>query len=123
MSAKVDAYLATLPDWQQAAARDLRGAFLAQGLAEDFKWGHPMWSSADGAVCLLKGFKAHMNLAFWRGAQMSDLDARLEPSGGFQMATIKLTGPGQVSAEEAGRLAQAGAALNKTHGDPLKAKA
>ena len=123
MSAKVDAYLATLPDWQQATARDLRTALLAQGLSEDFKWGHPMWSSADGPVCLLKGFKAHMNFAFWRGAQMTELDSRLEPSGGFQMATIKLTGPSQVSADEAARLAQAGAALNKTHGDPMKTKA
>jgi hypothetical protein len=123
MSAKVDAYLDTLPDWQQATARELRAAFLAQGLSEDFKWGHPMWSSADGPVCLLKGFKAHMNLAFWRGAQMGDLDARLEPSGSFQMATIKLTCEGQASADDAARLAQAGAALNKAHGDPMKAKA
>ena len=82
MSYKVDAYLAALPDWQAAALRTVRAEAQAAGLSEDFKWGHPMWSSADGAVCLLKGFKTHMNLGFWRGAQMTALDARLAPLGG-----------------------------------------
>lgn len=123
MSDKVDAYLATLPDWQQDALKLVRAEALAAGLAEDFKWGHPMWSSPHGAVCLMKGFKAHMNLAFWRGAQMTAADPRLEPSGGFQMATIKLTGPGQVGADEVRGLIDKGAALNAEHGDPMKAKA
>ena len=120
MSDKVDAYLAALPDWQASALRLVRAEAQAAGLSEDFKWGHPMWSSADGAVCLLKGFKTHMNLGFWRGAQMTDLDPRLEPSGGFQMAAIKLTGPDQITAEEVRRLVAAAIALNREHGDPMK---
>ena len=60
MSEKVDAYLAALPDWQAAAARTVRTEAHAAGLAEEFKWGHPMWSSAHGAVCLIKSFKAHL---------------------------------------------------------------
>lgn len=123
MSDKVDAYLATLPDWQQQTLQLVRREALAAGLAEDFKWGHPMWSSPDGPVCLIKGFKAHMNLAFWRGAQMSALDPRLEPSGGSQMATIKLAGPDQATSEQVRRLIDAGAALNREHGDPMKTKA
>ncbi len=123
MSDKVDAYLATLPDWQAAAARTIRTEAQAAGLSEDFKWGHPMWSSADGAVCLVKGFKTHMNLAFWRGAQMTQLDARLAPSGGFQMATIKLTDPVELTSGQLRGLIEAGAALNAEHGDPMKAKA
>jgi hypothetical protein len=122
MSDKVDAYLAALPDWQ-AAARTVRAEAQAAGLSEDFKWGHPMWSSADGAVCLVKGFKSHMNLAFWRGAQMTELDARLTPSGGFQMATIKLTDPAELNPGQIRGLIEAGAALNAQHGDPMKTKA
>ena len=123
MTDKVDTYLAGLPDWQREAAGLVRASARAAGLAEDFKWGHPMWSSTDGAVCLVKGFKAHMTLGFWRGAQMAELDVRLEPSGGFKMASIKLTGPGQLTPDEVDQLVEAGAALNAEHGDPLKMKA
>lgn len=120
MSDKVDAYIAGLEGWQAQTAELLRREILAAGdLTEDFKWGHPMWS-AGGAVCLFKAFKSHMTLAFWRGAQMTDLAPRLEPSGGFQMAAIKLTGPGQVSAPEIHRLVAAAIALNCEHGDPMK---
>ncbi len=120
MSDKVDAYIAGLDGWQAQSAQLLRREILAAGdLAEDFKWGHPMWS-ASGAVCLFKSFKSHMTLAFWRGAQMTDLDPRLEPSGGFQMAAIKLTGPDQITAEEVRRLVAAAIALNREHGDPMK---
>lgn len=123
MSDQVDAYLAALPDWQADALSIVRAEAQAAGLSEDFKWGHPMWSSADGAVCLIKGFKTHMNLAFWRGAQITELDARLTPSGGFQMATIKLTDPLELTASQVRGLIEAGAALNAKHGDPMKAKA
>lgn len=120
MSDKVDAYVAGLAGWQAQTAQLLRREILAAGdLAEDFKWGHPMWS-AGGAVCLVKSFKSHMTLAFWRGAQMTSLDSRLEPSGGFQMAAIKLTGPGQISTDEIHRLVAAAIALNREHGDPMK---
>lgn len=123
MSDKVDAYLAGLPDWQAAALKTVRAEALAAGLSEDFKWGHPMWSSADGAVCLIKGFKTHVNLAFWRGAQMTELDSRLAPSGGFQMATIKLIDPVELNPGQLRGLIEAGAALNAQLGDPLKANA
>ena len=123
MSDKVDAYIAALPDWQAAAARTVRTEAHAAGLAEEFKWGHPMWSSAHGAVCLIKSFKAHLNLAFWRGAQMRELDPRLAPSGGFQMATIKLTDPVELTAGQVRGLIEAAAALNAQHGDPMKTKA
>lgn len=123
MTDKVDAYLAGLPQWQADAAAAVRAAAKAAGLSEDFKWGHPMWSSPDGAVCLVKGFKSHMTLAFWRGAQMTELDTRLEPSGGFKMASIKFTGPGQIEPDEVTPLIETAAALNAEHGDPLKMKA
>lgn len=120
MSEKVDAYITGLDGWQVETARFLRSEILAAGeLSEDFKWGHPMWS-AGGAVCLVRGFKSYLALAFWRGAQMIDLDPRLEPSGSFKMATIKLTGPGQVTAEQVRRLVPAAIALNREHGDPMK---
>ncbi|MBT9471641.1 MAG: DUF1801 domain-containing protein [Pseudomonadota bacterium] len=120
MSDKVDAYIAALDGWQADTAKLLRQQIAAAGdLAEDFKWGHPMWS-AGGAVCLFKSFKSHMTFAFWRGAQLTDLDPRLEPGGSFNMAAIKLTGPDQITSNEVGRLVAAAIALNREHGDPMK---
>lgn len=121
MTDKVDAYIAGLDGWQADTAKLLRREIAAAGdLAEDFKWGHPMWS-ANGAVCLFKSFKNHMTLAFWRGAQLTDLDPRLEPGGSFNMAAIKLTGPDQITPDEVARLVAAAIALNREHGDPMKA--
>lgn len=121
MSDKVDAYIAALDGWQAGTAKLLRQKIAAAGdLAEDFKWGHPMWS-AGGAVCLFKSFKSHMTFAFWRGAQLTDLDPRLEPGGSFNMAAIKLTGPDQITPDEIARLVAAAIALNREHGDPMKA--
>ncbi|WP_341676429.1 DUF1801 domain-containing protein [Niveibacterium sp. SC-1] len=120
MNPKVDDYLARLSGWQASLARELRQRCLAAGLAEDFKWGQPIYSSAEGPVCLLKAHKAHLSFGFWRGQQMRELDTRLEPGGSFQMATLKLTAADRLDAKTVEALVSRGAALNREHGDPLK---
>lgn len=123
MTKAVDDYVAGLSGWQGDVVGDLRRAILAAGdLSETFKWGHPIWEAA-GAVCLTKAHKAHVTLSFWRGQEMTDIEPRLEPTGGFRMASIKLTGPGQITAEQVGRLVVAAIALNREKGDPMKEKA
>ncbi|GLS31172.1 hypothetical protein SAMN04488498_1215 [Mesorhizobium albiziae] len=122
MSKKVDDYIAGLSGWQAAVAAMLRREILATGaVSEDFKWGHPIYE-AGGAVALFKAHKAHVTLGFWRGAEMTDLDARLEPSGSFKMASITLKGPGEIDGADIGKLVAAGVALNRERGDPMKIK-
>jgi len=57
--------------------------------------GHPVYE-AGGPVCLFKAQKDHVTLGFWRGADMTGLEPRLVPHGGFQMASIKITKPGEI---------------------------
>ena len=120
MAKTVDEYVAGLSGWQAEAVAALRRDILAAGgVTEAFKWGHPVYE-AGGPVCLVKAHKAHVTFALWRGAEMTALEPRLEPSGSFQMASIKLDRPGQIGADQVGRLVAAGIALNREKGDPLK---
>lgn len=122
MANKVDDYLAGLAGWQAEVAAALRRAILAAGgVTEDFKWGHPVYE-AGGPVCLFKAHKDHVTLGFWRGADMTALEPRLVPHGGFQMASIKVTRPGEIGDAEIARLVASGIKLNREKGDPLKQK-
>lgn len=122
MAKTVDEYVAGLAGWQALVVAELRRHILAAGeVAEAFKWGHPIWE-AGGPVCLVKAHKPHVILGFWRGLEMTGLDPRLEPGGSFKMASIKLTGPGQMTSEQVRGLVAAGIALNREKGDPFKEK-
>lgn len=120
MGSKVDEYVAGLSGWQAEAVSALRRDILAAGgVTESFKWGHPVYE-AGGPVCLVRAHKGHVTFGLWRGAQMKELDARLEEGGSFRMASIKLRAPGEIGGEQVRRLVAAGVALNREHGDPLK---
>jgi len=119
MVKSVDDYLAGLSGWQAQAAAELRGHLRATaGLTEVFKWAEPVYESG-GPVCWIKAHKAHVTFGFWRGAALMALDPRLTTSGA-KMAHIKLTAPGQNSAEDVRRLAEAGVRLNAELGDPTR---
>lgn len=119
MAKTVDDYIAGLAGWQKDVAEQLRRDILATGgLTETFQWGHPVYSHA-GAVCLFRAHKSHLTLAFWRGQEMLALEPRLQPSGSFVMAGIKIEGAGEVSTETVQSLVRAGIALNQEKGDPL----
>jgi len=121
MAKTVDEYIAALSGWQAQAAAELRrGILAAGGVTEAFKWGHPVYE-AGGPVALFKAHKAHVTFGLWRGAEMTELDARLEPSGSFRMASIKLQEAGGIGTDEVTRLVAAGIALNREKGDPTKA--
>jgi len=120
MTRTVDEYIAALTGWQAVVATELRCHILDTGnVAEAFKWGHPVYE-ASGPVCLIKAHAGDVTFGFWRGALMTDLDARLVPHGGFEMASIKLKGPGEISAADIRRLVLAGVALNLERGNPLR---
>lgn len=120
MAKTVDDYVAKLSGWQAETAIALRAAILAGGeVKEGLKWSHPFYD-AGGPVCLFQAYPKHITLAFWRGADMLDLNSSLARSGSFEMAQMKLTGPNQIGADDIHKLVTAGVALNREKGDPLK---
>ncbi|MBK5570223.1 DUF1801 domain-containing protein [Ensifer sp. 2YAB10] len=121
MTKTVEDYIAGLSGVPADVAKCLHAALdAAGGLTDIVKWGHPVYQ-AGGAVCLLKGAKDHVTFGFWRGAEMLDLDARLEKGGGKgDMAFIRLRKVDDVDDAQVARLVAKGIELNRLKGDPLK---
>ena len=59
--------------------------------------GHPTACVADAAFAYVNAFKAHVNVGFFRGAEIADLEQLLEGSGKF-MRHVKLKPGSQVDA-------------------------
>src|SRR6185436_9503071 len=66
----------------QEIARILRGMIrkAAQSLDEAMKWGHPCFVGI-GNVCSIMPYSDHVNLVFFRGAELDDPDNLLEGTG------------------------------------------
>jgi hypothetical protein len=69
------------PD-RQAVAVALRSAIRAAGpeLVEDVKWRAPVWSGRKLVFCLMV-YDHHINLGFWRGAELSERHPAIVGSG------------------------------------------
>jgi hypothetical protein len=78
----VDDFLAALPTPVQELASALRQIIrkAAPELTEGIKWGMPCYWGA-GNVCAIMALKNHVNLAFFRGAELTDAQALLEGTG------------------------------------------
>ncbi len=59
--------------------------------------GHPTVCVADAAFAYVNAFKAHVNVGFFRGAEIADPDGLLEGTGKF-MRHVKLRPQGDVDA-------------------------
>ena len=105
--------------WQTQVVNQLLG-IAQQALphaTHAIKWSQPV-VEAGGPIAYIKVAKAHVTLGFWRGAELSDPDGKLE--GGDRMKHIKLASPAEIDRtrfaawlEEAGR-------LNAEKGDPSR---
>ena len=75
-------YIADQPEDLAAVLRELRGLIreVAPEARESMKWGHPTYET-DGNVCYLSAFTEHVNLGFFRGADLGDPDGLLEGTG------------------------------------------
>jgi hypothetical protein len=120
----VELYLAGLSGEPAVVAKALRAVLLGQQppLAEEIRWGQPVYSAAGGPVCYFRGNRAHVTFGFWRGVDLMDLSPRLE-SGGDRMAHMKLASTADIDAAEIGRLVAAAMALNEAEGSPAKRRA
>lgn len=75
-------YLARLSAPQQEIACSLRALVhrAAPTLAETMKWKLPCYTG-QGNVCSIIAYADHVNLAFFRGAELADPDGLLEGTG------------------------------------------
>jgi len=78
----VDRLIATLPTPLRNVGRGLRQVMrrTAPELTEGVKWGNPVWVGRSNAVCLML-YADHVNLGFFRGAELSRQHPILEGTG------------------------------------------
>jgi hypothetical protein len=116
----VDAYVAALSGWQAETVQQLRRLVreAAPEAEESIKWAQPVYE-VNGPVCYLRAFKHHVNLGFWRGAELPD-PGRLIRAGGAKMGHVTLTGPADVEPDALRDLIRAAVQLNLTKGDPTR---
>jgi hypothetical protein len=70
----VDDYIDEITDWRGDTLLELRALIskTAPELAEDFKWGVPVWTGKNGLVCAISAFKDHVKINFFKGAYLPD---------------------------------------------------
>lgn len=115
-------YIAGLSGWQAAAVQQLcalveKAAPKATG---SIKWSQPVFED-HGPFCYVRAFAKHVNLGFWRGADLPNAEGRLQ-SGGKMMAHVKITGLEDIDAPLFTKLVKAAVKLNRSEGDPTKAR-
>src|SRR4051812_42709601 len=92
--ASAEEVIGRLPAAQQGIARGLRGLVrrAAPELAETVKWGHACYVGGS-PVCSIVPYPSHVNLAFFRGAELRDPDGLLEGTGkGMRHVKVRTTG-------------------------------
>ena len=68
---KVDAFIGKAKKWPKELEL-LRSIVLDCGLTEDFKWGHPCYTTQGKNVIVIQGFKESCALMFFKGALLKD---------------------------------------------------
>ncbi|MEA1650762.1 YdeI/OmpD-associated family protein [Nitrospirillum sp. BR 11164] len=96
---KVDAYVEKAGKWREEVAK-LRAIALDCPLVEDFKWGHPCYTSGGANVVLIHGFKEYCALLFFKGALMKD------PNGILVQQTENVQAGRQIRFTTSGEIAQ-----------------
>lgn len=117
-AASPDAYVAALDGWQRPFVEALRAAInTGAPFEERIKW-HNLVFFANGPCILIRAEAHRVLLGFWRGKRLAPLDARLKPSGKYELANITFTEGAAIEPDQVHRLAKAAAALNVELGDP-----
>ena len=86
---RIDAYLAGLPDWQQAICREVRDLVhdADPEVAETIKRTNRPYFVLSGNVCALLAAKDHVNVFLYDGAMVADPDGII--TGGHDNATAR----------------------------------
>jgi hypothetical protein len=100
-----------------AALRDLvRGA--APKATESIKWAQPVYES-DGPVIFIKAHKSHVNIGFWRGAEMDDPEGLLQGDGD-RMRHVKIASFKDIHKKALQSFVRQAVRLNAQRGDPTR---
>ncbi|MCD6020388.1 MAG: hypothetical protein K0R20_98 [Actinomycetia bacterium] len=118
----IDQYTKALGDWRGEIVGELdalirRAAPKATG---SIKWAQPVYEQ-DGPFAYVKAFASAVNLGFWRGADLTDADGRLEGTGD-RMRHVKIRGPEDVDKARFTAWVKEAVSLNAEKGDPTKAR-
>jgi len=118
----VDEYAASLTGWQAEAIASLRQIIRAgvPKATEAYKWAQPVYES-NGPMIFIKAHRSHMNLGFWRGAEMTDPKGLLEGDGD-RMRHVKLTSLADINKTAITAFVKQAVRLNAEKGDPTKRK-
>jgi hypothetical protein len=87
----VDEFIQQMSGEQQEIANALRRMIrkAAKSLQESIKWGYPCYVGL-GNICSIIPYPDHVNLSFFRGAELDDPDELLEGTGkGMRHVKIK----------------------------------
>jgi hypothetical protein len=116
----VDGYIASLGDWRGAVVQALIGVVrsAAPYATVSIKWGQPVFES-NGPFAYAQAYSNQVNFGFWRGAELSDPDGRLEGSGA-KMRHIKLHSLDEVELEPFEALVREAVELNRLRGNPTR---
>jgi len=123
MAAKtVDEYVASLGGWQAEAVKALREIVSAAApkATESIKWAQPVYE-ANGPFAWIKAHRTHVNLGFWRGAELSDPKGLLEGEG-EKMRHAKIRAVGDIKKGPITALVKQAVKLNQAKGDPTRRK-
>lgn len=95
---RVDAYIAKAPDFARPMLEKIRAAFLKadKDIGETIKWGMPFYQK-NGLVGGMAAFKAHVNIAFSRGKELSDPENLIQ---GGSMGGIRIDKDGKLPAQK-----------------------
>lgn len=109
-----------LSGWQADALRIIQALVVrhAPDATASIKWGQPVWEH-NGPFAWARPAAKHFSFGFWRGAEMSDPEGRLEGEGD-RMRHVKITSAEQISELPLASYVEQAIALNATKGDPTK---
>ena len=118
----VDEYVAGLEGWQAEAVTALRSIVQAAApkASEGFKWAQPVYEE-NGPAVWIKAHRNHVNIGFWRGAEMSDPKGVLEGDGD-RMRHIKIASLADLKKSVIAGFVKQAVKLNREKGNPTKGR-
>lgn len=113
-------YIAGLSAEQAAIVQALHAVVkkAAPKAEEAIKWAQPVYSH-NGPMIFIKAHSKHVNIGFWRGAQMKDAKGLLTGDGD-RMRHVKVGALKEINKAALADFVKQAAALNAKHGDPTK---
>ena len=119
-AASPDAFVAELTGWQAELVTMLRQAInQAAQFDEIIKWGNLVFVH-HGLCTLIHVEDERVVLGFWRGKRLTEIDARIKPSGKYELGNIVFRPGDAIDSARITELARAAAKLNREFGDPAR---